>query len=245
MPQETYIIGDVHGALKALHQVISSSRPDAHSKLVFLGDYVDGLPESAQVIDFLMELDERFHCVFLKGNHDAWLQEWLETGGANPVWLNQGGQSTLRSYGSYSHQEKKQHRDFFRKFKSYYVDDAQNLFVHAGFTSQQGPAKEMCEEYLFNDRTLLETAMIFKDLKTSSTYNYPGRLSLFNEIFIGHTPTQKYGSETPIHAANLWDLDTGVKKNGRLTIMHLRSKEFRQSDLIIDLYPEEGEKLFI
>jgi serine/threonine protein phosphatase 1 len=245
MAQETYVIGDIHGALKALRQVISTCRPETNSKLVFLGDYVDGLPESAQVIDFMIELDQRFQCVFLKGNHDFWLQEWLETGCASPTWLSEGGLSTLRSYGSYNDQEKKQHRDFFRKLKSYHVDDAQNLFVHAGFTSLQGPAKEMSESYLFNDRTLLETAMIFKDLKTTQTIYYPTRLSLFHEIFIGHTPTLKFGFETPIHAANLWDLDTGVKKNGRLTIMHVKSKEFWQSDPMIDLYPEEGEKLFL
>ena len=244
MTQETYVIGDIHGALKALHQIIKYIKPDENSRLIFLGDYIDGLPESAQVIDFLIELDTRFSCIFLKGNHDIWLQEWLESGHADPVWLNNDGQSTLRSYGSYSEEEKKRHRDFFRKFQNYYVDNSQNLFIHAGFTSQQGPAKEMHENYLFNDRTLLETAMIFKDLKQFHTYNFPERLSLFNEIFIGHTPTLKFGSEEPIHTANLWDLDTGVKKNGKLTAMNVKTKEFWQSDLIIDLYPEEGEKIY-
>lgn len=244
MAQNTYVIGDIHGALKALQQVIDRIQPDGSSKLIFLGDYIDGLPESAQVIDFLIELDTRFSCVFLKGNHDVWLQEWLEKGHADPSWLTNDGKSTLRSYGTYHEEDKKRHRDFFRKFQSFHVDESQNLFVHAGFTSQQGPAKEMHEDYLFNDRTLLETALIFKDLKDFQTYNFPIRLSLFNEIYIGHTPTLKYGSETPIHAANLWDLDTGVKKNGKLTAMNIKTKQFWQSDLIIDLYPEEAEKIY-
>lgn len=244
MAQETYVIGDIHGALKALNQIIKLIKPDENSRLIFLGDYVDGLPESGQTIDFLIELDTRFNCVFLKGNHDVWLEEWLETGHADPLWLASDGQSTLRSYGSFSGVEKKKHRDFLRKFRSFYVDDQQNLYVHAGFTSQQGPAKEMYENYLFNDRTLLETAMIFKDMKQHPTDHFPVRLSLFNEIFIGHTPTLKFGSEVPIHAANLWNMDTGVKKNGKLTAMDVKTKEFWQSDLIIDLYPEESEKIY-
>jgi len=239
MTAKSYVIGDIHGALKALDQIIKLIQPDENSRLIFLGDYVDGLPESAQVIDYLMKLDDRFSCIFLKGNHDIWLQRWLEQGYADPVWLGNDGRSTLKSYENYSQSDKEKHLDFLRNLRNFYVDEGQNLFVHAGFTSQRGPDNELHGEYLFNDRTLLETAMIFRGSGHFQTDHFPMRLSLFNEIFIGHTPTLKFGYSEPIHAANVWAVDTGIKKNGKLSAIQVKTKQFWQSDLGSDLYPEK------
>jgi serine/threonine protein phosphatase 1 len=43
---KTYVIGDIHGALKALKQIIVRLNPQQDDKLIFLGDYVDGWSES-------------------------------------------------------------------------------------------------------------------------------------------------------------------------------------------------------
>ena len=50
--KRTLVIGDIHGALKALLQVFERARITADDKLIFLGDYVDGWSESAQVLDY-------------------------------------------------------------------------------------------------------------------------------------------------------------------------------------------------
>jgi serine/threonine protein phosphatase 1 len=68
---------------------------------------------------------------------------------------------------------------------------------------------------------------------------YPKRLKHFHEIFIGHTPTQKYGQETPIHAMNLWNLDTGAAFKGRLTAMDVDTKIYWQSEPVWMLYSGE------
>jgi len=239
MEYETYVIGDIHGGLKALEQVIDKIGLQENDQMIFLGDYVDGLPQSAQVIDFLIELDATFSCIFIRGNHDFWWQQWLETGHPDPDWLNEGGSSTLLSYQYYDKKQLEKHLHFSRKLQNFHIDDRQNLFIHAGFTSLAGPEKEISPAYLYNDRTLLETAMVFEHLQNFQTYPFPVRLKLFNEIFIGHTPTVKFGSQFPMHAANLWDIDTGVKKNGRLTVLNVKTKHFWQSDPGSILYPDE------
>ena len=51
----TLVIGDIHGALKALKQCLKKSAyNDREDKLIFLGDYVDGWPESAELIEYLL-----------------------------------------------------------------------------------------------------------------------------------------------------------------------------------------------
>ena len=71
----TFAIGDIHGGLKALIQVLNKLALKEGDQLVFMGDYVDGWSESAQVIQFLIAMSKKFKCVFIKGNHDVWCQD--------------------------------------------------------------------------------------------------------------------------------------------------------------------------
>ena len=66
MKGNTYAIGDIHGALKALVQLIDKIALQKNDKLIFIGDYVDGWSESAQVIDYLMDLKRRLTASLLK-----------------------------------------------------------------------------------------------------------------------------------------------------------------------------------
>jgi serine/threonine protein phosphatase 1 len=38
----TLVIGDIHGGLRALHQIIERAHVTPQDTLIFLGDYVDG-----------------------------------------------------------------------------------------------------------------------------------------------------------------------------------------------------------
>lgn len=61
----TYVVGDIHGGLKALIQVLERAEVTANDTLIFLGDYVDGWSESPQVLDFLIDLSKKQSCVFM------------------------------------------------------------------------------------------------------------------------------------------------------------------------------------
>ena len=52
------VIGDIHGGLRALHQIFERAKVSKEDTLIFLGDYVDGWSESPQVIDFLLEINK-------------------------------------------------------------------------------------------------------------------------------------------------------------------------------------------
>ena len=40
--KKTFVIGDIHGGLKALIQVLERAEVTINDTLIFLGDYVDG-----------------------------------------------------------------------------------------------------------------------------------------------------------------------------------------------------------
>ncbi|MGD1318586.1 metallophosphoesterase [Chryseobacterium sp. 2R14A] len=232
-------IGDIHGGFKALKQVLERAEVTENDTLIFLGDYVDGWSESAQIIQFLIELSEKQECIFIKGNHDAWTEDWLSFGNAPDVWLFNGGQSTVDSYTAHSLEEMEIHLQFFERMKNYDVDEENRLFIHAGYSSMHGPEKEVYSSNYRWDRTLWETAVAMDSKLSENLELYPKRLLLYKEIFIGHTPTLHLGSKEPINKANVWNLDTGAAFTGALTIMDIDTKEFWQSDPLPSLYPDE------
>ncbi len=235
----TFAIGDIHGGLKALIQLLNKLELKDEDQLIFMGDYVDGWSESAQVIQFLIELSQKFDCIFIKGNHDVWCEEWLRSGEVNKVWYMHGGKETIESYEGFSRGEKAPHLEFFEGLKMYHIDSKNRLFLHAGFTSMHGVEKEVFQTTLYFDRTLWEMALTMDKRIDKNSELYPKRLALYTEIYIGHTPTINYNNTQPMNAINVWNIDTGAAFYGKLSAIDIDTKAILQSDVVKTLYPNE------
>ena len=91
---KTFVIGDIHGAYLALKQVLDRSNFNyKEDTLIQLGDIVDG--NRPQWIDCMHELNNISNLILLRGNHDQWFVDYLNTGIANRAWISQGGVVTL------------------------------------------------------------------------------------------------------------------------------------------------------
>jgi serine/threonine protein phosphatase 1 len=238
---KTFVIGDIHGSYKGLLQCIERSGfNNEEDTLICLGDIVDGYPESKECIDYLMTIK---NFILLWGNHCYWFYEWLKYGYMPSIWTTQGGFATLKSF-DYTVDDK--YIEFFDKALPYYIDDKNNLYVHGGFN----PYIELEENefrVLIWDRDLIEYAKYLHETYLHETEtpvrsinkfrNHIYReLSKYNNIFVGHTTTQRYESLVPVNFYNLWMLDTGAGWNEKLSIMDIDTKEYWQSDRSIDLY---------
>jgi serine/threonine protein phosphatase 1 len=102
-----YVIGDVHGRLDLLDDLLSKigaeleQEPSRKSLLVFLGDLIDRGPSSAQVLERLRVYSRaRVRTVFLLGNHEEVLLRILK-GDESLLgsWLKFGGLECIESYG--------------------------------------------------------------------------------------------------------------------------------------------------
>lgn len=236
----TFAIGDIHGGLKALLQVLNQLEVTEKDTLIFMGDYVDGWSESAQVIDFLLNLSKKINCIFIKGNHDVWCENWLEDqNDVNPSWFMHGGKETIESYSGFTSAEKKKHLLFFNNMKMYYLDAENRLFLHAGFTSMHGVTKETYTHKFCTDRTLWEMALVMDKKINLNHALFPKRLKHYKEIYIGHTPTTNFGETNPMNAINIWNIDTGAAFKGKVTGINIDTKAYFQSDDLPSLYPNE------
>ena len=107
VPPDTrvYAIGDIHGRVDLLNDVISridsdlQRRPIRYSAEVYLGDYIDRGPDSSRVISLLATRLVRNRAVCLRGNHEAMLEAFLGDPAALADWLPLGARQTLASYG--------------------------------------------------------------------------------------------------------------------------------------------------
>lgn len=111
MTRRIYAIGDIHGQITQLERALSLIEQDGgqDAEIVFIGDYTDRGPASAEVLDVLINgvaQGKQWHC--LKGNHDrmfSWfMQDYPQHDAYLPVylyWLHErlGGDKTLASYG--------------------------------------------------------------------------------------------------------------------------------------------------
>ena len=99
-----YAIGDVHGRADLLQETfakIDSHRdayPIANALEIMLGDYIDRGPSSFDVIELLSKRVSR-STICLKGNHEAFLLEFLKDPTILNAWQHCGGLETLVSYG--------------------------------------------------------------------------------------------------------------------------------------------------
>lgn len=100
-----YVVGDIHGRLDCLrraHEKIDRSAGrigEEEAVEIYLGDYVDRGPDSRGVIDCLIARAASHRAVFLKGNHEIMLEEFLGGRLAFSRWKNSGALPTLVSYG--------------------------------------------------------------------------------------------------------------------------------------------------
>jgi serine/threonine protein phosphatase 1 len=106
-PDDTrlYAIGDIHGRadlLIEMHRLVQRDAEgfDGRKVLIYLGDYIDRGLQSKQVVEMLLGPPvPGFESVFLKGNHEQAMLDFLEYPEATAGWLSFGGRETLMSYG--------------------------------------------------------------------------------------------------------------------------------------------------
>lgn len=248
----TYIMGDIHGAYKALKQCLERAEFDYRSDtLIQLGDITDGYDEVYECVEELLQLDR---LIAIRGNHDEWFRHFIESG-VHPDSWRQGGLGSLVSYlrplgkehlvqrvlGGFttalnSGDVPESHQRFFRNQQLFYVDNENNCFVHAGFDRKRA-FKGQNEDCYYWDRDLWSEALSFQaSQKEGRTRESFYSATPFQEIFIGHTSTRIWGTDQPMKAANIYNLDTGAGSDGRLTLMDLESKAIWQSDPVKELY---------
>jgi serine/threonine protein phosphatase 1 len=232
--RRVFVIGDIHGAFRALRQCLQRSEFDyENDQLICLGDVSDGWPETKASIDELLRVK---NLIYILGNHDWWTLQWMLTGKVESVWYNQGGKATIESYGD---SFPASHLVFLSEAVLYHLHE-NKLFVHAGIDPQR-PLEQQDQSIFLWDRSLARLALdAYQNRLSSYQTAWNRNAGAFDEIYIGHTPIPY---ERPVGFSGIWLMDTGAGWEGVLSIMNVDSKATFISEPVPSLYPGiEGRK---
>ena len=210
------VFGDIHGYLDKLRSLIGSLNLTDVDKLIFLGDYIDRGPNSKHVVDYLLRLAKQHDCVFLMGNHEHMLLDFMagcKTYGP-AQWIRCGGDATLASYGLVGAQPgrldlPREHAEFFAGLavRDYCHLDPGYVFVHAGLNWDKPLEKNNWQDCLWNRSAFIDCR-----------YHWPeGR------VIFGHSQSETL---KPIVQDNKIGIDTGCAAGGVLTALRLPEVRF-------------------
>ena len=216
-----YVVGDIHGRLDLLvemHRKIDLDRDKDSSRRgveIYLGDYIDRGPDSAGVIGCLLNRAQQAEAVFLRGNHEQLLLDFLGGSDCWQEWKAVGAATTLASYGldpevllgrapadsirhALSRRLPPQHLEFFEATGSY-VSIGPYLAVHAGLRPGISLENQRTADLLGIRRDFTEHAGDFGCI-----------------VVHGHTPVS-----SPDLRRNRINIDTGAYATNRLTCLKI------------------------
>jgi len=209
---DIYAIGDIHGNLDLLEELMEKIAPDlSRDLLVFMGDYIDRGPRSKGAVDYvrrLQSLASPDHVICLKGNHEAMFLNFLQ-GRDLELFLFNGGLSTLRDYWGDDWEDREElvlppdHRLFFEELRLYYETEAY-IFVHGGLKPGVPLAEQGEEDLLWIRGDFIASMEDFG-----------------KKVIFGHTPFQR-----PLVMPNKIGIDTGAAYGNRLTCLRLPQEKF-------------------
>jgi len=228
---DKFVIGDIHGAYRALIQCIERSGFDKErDMLIVMGDVVDGYPDVKKCVEELIAVR---NLVLIIGNHDYWFMEWFQSDYKEKPfdWTYMGGQATLESYGF--DVVPQSHKEFFEGGKYYHIED-NRVFVHGGwntdFPLETPKDREKFKKWSLN---LIWDRNLWKKAKWWEVNNPKHKLSDYDEIYIGHTSTR---TKDPVRCCNVWNLDQGAGSGGYLNIVNIDTHKWWTSDCVKNLY---------
>lgn len=221
-----YAVGDVHGRLDLLEQLLADierdleRRPPRKALLVFLGDLIDRGPDSRGVVERLrMFRHERLRPYFLAGNHEEVLLRLLKgERGILSSWLEYGGAECLASYGfDPSRLDMSNERSALSMIKNI-IPPSHAAFI-AGFADTLSFG-----DYLFVHAGIRPGI----DLSLQSQSDLRWIRSPFLEDRSDHGMIVVHGhtiSDEVEEVPNRIGIDTGAYRTGRLTALALEGKE--------------------
>jgi len=213
-----YAIGDVHGELAKLDELLRFIREDATRRnalhrVVFLGDLIDRGPDSRGVVERAKQLVEQGEAIAIKGNHEELMLHAYANRESVGIywWAENGGDETIQSYmmangvrDDFRDAIDKAHIDWLARLPVMVRDEERGLvFVHGGIDPKIFPA---CSE---------EVKMWTRSRAFFNSERWPARAETKDILVVhGHTPTADFEPELQRRRINV---DTGACFGGPLT----------------------------
>jgi len=222
------IIGDVHGCLDELVELLSKLGYEIHDhdeglrvtppsgrKAVFVGDLVDRGPRIPGVLRLVMGMVEAGSALCVPGNHDVKLMRKLR---GKDVQITHGLADSLQQLELETSEFREKVAKFLDSLVSHYVfDDGKLVVAHAGMKQEmQGRGSGKVRDFALYGETTGETDEFGLPVRLDWAAEYRGKAM----VVYGHVAV-----EQAEWLNRTIDIDTGCVFGGRLTALRYPERE--------------------
>lgn len=215
-----FAIGDIHGCPQELELLLNHLEAEQglnqEDQVIFIGDYIDRGPDSFATVNQLVDFGKRFpNTIFLRGNHEDMLLDFLGYGGSNgDVFLENGGRETLRSYGfenaegiqDVADRFPAEHLSFYLNLQAY-VLTPEFVFAHAGLNPLRALKTQLAQDLYWIRDEFIQNVHYFKRV-----------------VVFGHTPHV----DVLVHLPYKLGIDTGLVFGNKLSCVELSTGQVFQ-----------------
>lgn len=204
--EQVFVVGDVHGEYDLFQEILKNFKPD-QQQLILIGDLNDRGPKSKDCWLLGMELVEKYQAVYLRGNHEQYFLEFMESPEDwFPSYLYNGGKETLESLLHQGATEEYSPTEIamlissrykkmlaFLAERPFYCEWGDYLFVHAGVDLTKDWQKTSAHDFLWirepfhagkntTGKTIVFghtiTPMLYGDMQTTALWQSDGKIGI-------------------------------------------------------------------
>lgn len=229
--EEAFVIGDIHGMKASLDEMLENWDREKQ-QLIFVGDYIDRGPQSAETLLLVRKLQMAFGAICLRGNHEEMLLAFLQ----NPIskwslYERNGGLGTvsqllgesIQTVGQYSRMKLarllNEHYPWLERWLRdlpYFVEYGNFIVVHAGLNLRLDVWRHTTPQ-----------DMVWIRHEFHEAPNLTGKAIIF-----GHTPVMNlHNNRLAFHIwqkDNKWGIDGGAVYGGSLLALKMNRQQVTQ-----------------
>ena len=224
------IIGDVHGCLDELKELINKLEFVSTDHLFFIGDLIDKGPDSVGVVKYVYELSKLYSTVLILGNHEEKFLRFLYNKANNKKALAE--MKTTPDFEILESTLLDDEIEFLKQsYYTYNIKEQNIVLLHGGITGncildlgmnyqyQTHTSKQFKGLDLITKTRHLDKSGKFVSLGQENEHTqfwaetYDGK---YGKVIFGHNP---FMQDTPKYFKNAIGIDTGCVFGGYLTAL--------------------------
>jgi len=237
--QKTLIIGDVHGCIDELLELMKQLAPSADDHIIFIGDLIDRGPDSLSVLRQVVQWSKLFHVRLVLGNHEEKFLRFIQH--INDASGREKGMTGIDKFHDlYINLNDEELRFLKDAYYCLHLPDLNALILHAGVLPNSPITLPASYRYntdfaahqkktlsLLNKTRFISSSGKFIARDQESPQDlfwaeiYDGR---WGHIYFGHQPFVQLGAKQFTHATGI---DNGCVFGGWLTAVEISTDGVR------------------
>ncbi len=225
-----YVMSDIHGAYDRFLKMLKKISFTKEDVLFIIGDIPSRGKQTFELLDYVMDKENIVH---IKGNHELFLQLYLENNVRMQVLYGRfGGAEVIQDIDRMSQRCKKRYHDYLQAlplYKKVQVNGKDYILTHSGYMADE-PAVMDAEGKIDIEASILQWCekSEYEYLISNDIHYIPASIS-YPFMIVGHYPTENLCCDGIYIGRKYIDIDNGlnITKGRKLACLRLEDmKEY-------------------